>query len=680
MHHRPSEAGHWGNLRLTSPREYAASATAALRGMLPILPVGFDEAGVLDVIEQTVERATLARKLKERERVAEVEAAAQQRLERLLSSSPAVVYSFAARGDFGPIFVSENLKRVFGYQPHEYMENGNFWRERVHPDDLDRVEAEVARLFGNGTHALEYRFRRRDGSYCWVSDQQHLVLDDDGEPLEVVGSWADITARKEAEAAKEAAHTRLTNLLAASPAVIYSFEVTGDFRATFVSQNIKDVLGYEPSQYLDDPDFWRRHVHPEDLAAAEAEFEQLMTTGRHSVSYRFLKPNGDYRWVNDEWMLVRDADGQPLEVVGSWSDITGRKEADAAAAAMRDRTRRLLGRAPAVIYAFNATGDFSPTFISRNVKKLLGYEFEEYLTDANFWLSRVHPEDIDRVTAEFPRLFEQDRLSYEYRFRRGDGSYCWVGDRLHLIRDSAGEPLEVVGSWSDITARKLAEDAKHELEQRLVDAIESIGEGFAFYDSDDRLVISNTRYREMLHADGMDEIAPGTPFELIIRRAVASGRIPAANAAGVEPWIEDRLRQHRDPGAPTVQRRSDGRWIQVSERRASLGGIVAVYSDLTELKENEERVAKAHWLILESLRYASRIQSAMLPNRQALASAMHDYFLIWEPRDIVGGDFFWFRPTDLGYFIIVGDCTGHGVPGAFMTSDRLRPPRSPPTR
>ena len=46
---------------------------------------------------------------------------------------------------------------------------------------------------------------------------------------------------------------------------------------------------------------------------------------------------------------------------------------------------------------------------------------------------------------------------------------------------------------------------------------------------------------------------------------------------------------------------------------------------------------------------------------------MHDYFLIWEPRDIVGGDFFWFHRTDLGYFIIIGDCTGHGVPGAFMT-------------
>ena len=127
------------------------------------------------------------------------------------------------------------------------------------------------------------------------------------------------------------------------------------------------------------------------------------------------------------------------------------------------------------------------------------------------------------------------------------------------------------------------------------------------------------------------------------------------------------MRQHRNPGAPILQRRTDGRWIQVSERRASLGGIVAVYSDLTELKESEERVARAHRFMLDSVRYASRIQSAMLPTRDALARSMHDYFLIWEPRDIVGGDFFWFHRTDLGYFIIVGDCTGHGVPGAFMT-------------
>ena len=102
-----------------------------------------------------------------------------------------------------------------------------------------------------------------------------------------------------------------------------------------------------------------------------------------------------------------------------------------------------------------------------------------------------------------------------------------------------------------------------------------------------------TAIGEMLHADGMDEIAPGTPFESIIRRAVASGSHHGRRRAGrraVDRGAD--LRGTAILAPPIIQRRSDGRWIQVSERRVGGGGIVAVYSDLTELKENEERVAK----------------------------------------------------------------------------------------
>ena len=116
-----------------------------------------------------------------------------------------------------------------------------------------------------------------------------------------------------------------------------------------------------------------------------------------------------------------------------------------------------------------------------------------------------------------------------------------------------------------------------------------------------------------------------------------------------------------------LERHSDGRWLQISERRTETGGTVAVYSDLTDVKESEQRAAAANQLILQSLRYASRIQSAVLPARRELESIAADHFLIWEPRDIVGGDFFWFQPISDGYAVMVGDCTGHGVPGAFMT-------------
>jgi adenylate cyclase len=353
---------------MTAPSEYAKDATAALHQALHISPGDFDAEGIAAVIERVIRNATRERDTRARRQLREAQAAAQERLARLLSASPAVIYSFKATGDFAPTFVSDNIIDVFGYAPAEYLENPSFWRDRVHADDLECVEEAISKFFQNGVHAVEYRFRRKDGSYCWVNDEQRLIGDKEGKPLEIVGSWSDITARKAAEEAKAAAHTRLSQLLTSSPAVIYSYMATGDFAPTFISKNISDWLGYEPSEYLENADFWRRCVHPDDFAAVEAESVQLFKKGRHTVEYRFLKKNGTYCWVNDAQRLIRDEKGQPAEVVGSWSDITERKRAEEAAAAARDRVEHLLARSPAVIYSFKATGDYEPTFISRNVR------------------------------------------------------------------------------------------------------------------------------------------------------------------------------------------------------------------------------------------------------------------------------------------------------------------------
>lgn len=211
-----------------------------------------------------------------------------------------------------------------------------------------------------------------------------------------------------------------------------------------------------------------------------------------------------------------------------------------------------------------------------------------------------------------------------------------------------------------------AHDQAKQARGRLIDAIESTSEGFAFYDAEDRLELCNTRYRELLHPGGEMTIEPGMTFEALIRATVERGLIEDATS-DPEAWIQQRLARHRDSGEPQLQHRKDGRWIQISERRITGGGAVAVYSDLTELKESEQRAASANRLILDSIRYASRIQSAILPPKDVLAGASRDHFLIWEPRDVVGGDFFWFQPAQGGHLVMVGDCTGHGVPGAFMT-------------
>jgi adenylate cyclase len=175
-----------------------------------------------------------------------------------------------------------------------------------------------------------------------------------------------------------------------------------------------------------------------------------------------------------------------------------------------------------------------------------------------------------------------------------DDTYCWVNDEQRLIRDTDGQPIGVIGSWSDVTQRKNAELASHRSEQHLTDAIETISQGFSLYDAEDRLVICNTAYGDLLYP-GLGTPTRGTPYEALIRNAVTLGLVEDAKGR-VEEWITERLTKHRQPGQPHVQRRSDGRWIHINERKTTEGGVVAVYTNITEIKRAEEdiRLAKAN--------------------------------------------------------------------------------------
>jgi two-component system, sensor histidine kinase and response regulator len=260
----------------------------------------------------------------------EAEEDARARLVLLLGVAPSVIYSRSATGNFRPTFVGESITRLLDVTPEEYFGNPDLWRERVHPDDFARIKAWIDQIFQSDKRSIEYRYRRRDGTYCWVNDEQHVVRDEEGKPVEIVGSWTDITARKEAEDARESARARLSLLLGAAPVVVYSFRAGGDFAPTFVSDSIQGMLGYRPDEYLENADFWRACVHPEDLARVEAEQAQLFQKEQHLAEYRFRKKDGSYCWVSDEQHLTRDTEGRPIEVVGSWSDIDIRKAAEQA--------------------------------------------------------------------------------------------------------------------------------------------------------------------------------------------------------------------------------------------------------------------------------------------------------------------------------------------------------------
>ncbi|OSZ72559.1 hybrid sensor histidine kinase/response regulator [Sphingomonas sp. IBVSS1] len=136
-------------------------------------------------------------------------------------------------------------------------------------------------------------------------------------------------------------------------------------------------------------------------------------------------------------------------------------------------------------------------------------------------------------------------------------------------------------------ALALARDEADTARQRLSDAIESINEGFAIFDAEDRLVLANQTYVS-LWPEAADIIKPGVPFANIAE-TLAARRVPLGALAAPDAWARDRIARHHVADGGQAIALADGRWIQVNEHRTDDGGIVGVYTDITDLKTAEAR-------------------------------------------------------------------------------------------
>lgn len=175
--------------------------------------VGFDECkGERDWSQGEIEALNTASailgSLIERKDVEDDLFSTRARLQHLVAYGPAVIYSCGHLNDKGGTFISENVKTLLGYEPGAFMENENFWSERIHPEDRSRVLAELSNI-SSSSYTHEYRLRHKDGSYRWIHDELNLIYDADGKPVESIGHWLDITERKLAEEALQRSEREL---------------------------------------------------------------------------------------------------------------------------------------------------------------------------------------------------------------------------------------------------------------------------------------------------------------------------------------------------------------------------------------------------------------------------------------------------------------------------------------
>ncbi|MBF0204890.1 MAG: PAS domain S-box protein [Desulfamplus sp.] len=284
----------------------------------------------------------------------------------------------------------------------------------------------------------------------------------------------DITERKRAEVALNNNIKFQQVLMDAIPAPVFY----KDADCVYIGGNkaFELYIGLSQEQFIGKTVY---DIAPPDLAEIydKSDREALKNRGVQSYEATVVYADGTRHDVLFNKVVFSDAEGKVAGIIGVMLDITDRKKNEQELISVKTRMEVLMSYTPVMIYACKASGDFGATFISKNIKEYLGYQPDEFITISNFWINNLHPEDAPHVLSGLSLLFEKGQHFHEYRFLHKNGEYRWMHDQMKLIRDTNGEPVEIIGAWMDITEHKRSEEHKAILEAQLHQAqkMESVG-------------------------------------------------------------------------------------------------------------------------------------------------------------------------------------------------------------
>jgi PAS domain S-box-containing protein len=261
---------------------------------------------------------------------------------------------------------NESAERILGLSAEQIMGRTSFdprW-QAIHEDGspfpAETHPTVVTLSTGQSCNDVVMGVYQPDGALKWLSVNSYAMFDTGASEVSaVVCSFADITERKQAEAALRATEQRFRTLVEQLPAITYVAALDAESSTLYTSPQIETMLGFSQAEWMTDHTLWRKQVHPDDYTRVMADIEQSQATGAPVPSeYRMITRSGRSRWFRDQAVVVHDPAGQPLFMQGIMFDITERKLAEAALRASEARQRALLDAMPDAIFRLSRDGVF----------------------------------------------------------------------------------------------------------------------------------------------------------------------------------------------------------------------------------------------------------------------------------------------------------------------------------
>jgi PAS domain S-box-containing protein len=352
----------------------------------------------------------------------------------LVEEMPLALYVAALDQTSHALYVSPAIVDLLGHGLDRWQANPALFEEVVHPDDRDRVLDHVAAAKKSGEpYDGEYRMLHADGSVVWVQDRAVTVHDADARPLHWQGFLVDVTARKEAEARYQALVEQL-------PLITYVDQPRRSSNtAAYISPQVEAILGFPIDDWHDDPEFFPRHLHPDDHDRVMDAQRAARESGEPlQLEYRFIAADGRTVWLQDSFTIVSDDSGAPWYSQGFALDVTDRKLAE------QDR-ERLLTRAQIQNEQLRKLDRMKDEFIA-----LVSHELRTPLTSIRGYLELLQ-DDLEGGTA----TPEQQRDFLQVIDRNSDRLQRLVEDLLLAAQVDVGT-LQL--STTTIDLGKLVED------------------------------------------------------------------------------------------------------------------------------------------------------------------------------------------------------------------------------
>jgi len=565
------------------------------------------------------------RDVTEKKRAEERLQESQHFIERIAETTPGVLYVYdllEARN----IYLNGQVNKLLGYTPQQIQEMGTeFLPNLMHPDNLARSPVMYKRFDSAKDGDIlenEYRMRHANGEWRWFCSRDTIFTRNaDGSPHQIVGTTFDITERKQVEEQLRQSNERFQLAAAAVNCLIYDWNV--DNNTVDRTEGLTRVLGYSLEETQATHQWWREQIHPEDREILGNYFRAMSANQDHyRVEYRTRHKDQQYRYVLDQGVIQRNANGQPVRAVGSATDISeqqavlrDRQQAEVALRQSEAKFRRIVESNIVGIYF----GDFNGRVYEANdaFLKMLGYTHEELAAGSIRW---------DCLTPPEYQALDQQRIQelqtsgvctpFEKEYFRKDGTRIPILLGIARIegREEDGYSVCFV---IDQTQRKQAEVALRQSEERYRYLSDAMPQLVWICNANGEYEHVNQRWREF--TGQTVEQAQGFGWTTVLHPDDIQPAIQAwTEALRIGEPYEHEMRYQRLDG---IYRWHLARGVPIKDEQ---GHVVKWFGTSTDIDDRQQLEAERHLLLQLEQAARAEAETANRTKDEFVAMVSHD--------------------------------------------------------